>query len=343
MMHGSHWRLDGIGFLKMADRLLAALGAVIRVGVNAPLESCGIDLTPHLTPFLDEVSGAYADEDSTPPAVKDVADHLLDTVLKGAPSIGLPLTPGTEKALPGPGSRVRITLDKDTTQEVVAACTALGLKVTSAVHAAIVQAVTAHEQHPLARHYCNTTAIDLRRRLPGGNKGDGPELAAGMFISPGLVCIEEPGAEGKGFDVIANEFNATYAADMSRLYHTRDGEAVSVVEATAPFARRIVPLLQMPQPEGLPPQNAPHLSSIGVVETHLRREYLIDSGKGTNLAVEDIWLGCEMISPSVCCHAWTWRDELTLGAGFNIAFLKQDFVEKFMERVKDNLLKGLGL
>ncbi|KAI3399741.1 hypothetical protein diail_5809 [Diaporthe ilicicola] len=274
ILHGSHWRLDGIGSLKLADRLLVALSAVLRVGHDAPLESYGIDCTPHLTPSLDEISGAYTDEESTPAAVKKVADGLRDTVLRGAPSVGLPLTPGTEKALPGPSSRLRVTLDAATTRSVVAACKARGIKVTSAVHAAIVQAVAAHPQHPLARHYCITAAIDLRRRLPGDKRGDGPELAAGMFISPGLVSVEEPAAEGGkgGFDAIARELNATYGADMSRLYDAGEGDMVSVTEATAPFARRIVPLLQMPQPEGLPPQNAPHLSSIGVMETYLGNE-----------------------------------------------------------------------
>ncbi|KUI56622.1 hypothetical protein VP1G_04045 [Cytospora mali] len=341
IIHGSHWRLDGIGSLKLSDRLLTALSAVIRVGVNAPLESYGIELTPHFTPSLDEISNAYTDEESTPPAVKKVADDLLNTVLKGAPSIGLPLIAGTEKALPGPSSRLRVTLDKDTTQKVVAACKAHGIKVTSAVHAAIVQAVAAHEQHPLAKHYCLTTAIDLRRRLPGGKKGDGPELAAGMFISPGLVFIEEPAAEGKGFDAIAREFDTTYAGDMSRLYDAGNGETVSVCEATAPFARRIVPLLQMPQPEGLPPQNAPHLSSIGVMETYLKREYPVDGEKGTKVVLEDVWLGGEMITPAVCCHVWTWRDELTLAAVFNTAYFEETFVKGFMESVRENLLKGL--
>lgn len=35
MIHGSHWRPDGIGSLKLADRLLVALSAAIRLGVNA--------------------------------------------------------------------------------------------------------------------------------------------------------------------------------------------------------------------------------------------------------------------------------------------------------------------
>ncbi|ROV87530.1 hypothetical protein VMCG_10686 [Cytospora schulzeri] len=325
LIHGSHWRLDGIGSLKLADRLLAALSAVIRVGVNAPLESYGIDLTPYFTPSLDEISNSYTHEESTPSAVKKVADNLLATILKGAPSIGLPLSPGAEKALPGPSSRVWVTLDKGITQKIVTACKTLGIQVTSAVHAAIVQAVSEHTQHPLAKHFCITAAIDLRRRLPGEDNRNRPELAAGMFVSPGLVFIEEPAAKGKGFDAIAREFNRTYAADMSRLYDAGDGETVSVFEATAPFARRIIPLLQMPQPEGLPPQNTPHLSSIGVIETYLKREYMVDSEKCTTLAVEDVWMGSEMITPAVCCHVWTWRDELTLAAVFNTAFYQEDF------------------
>lgn len=138
LFHGSHWRLDGIGCLKLTDRLLAALGAVIRVGLDAPLESYGLDLTPFLTPAQDEACEAYPDEDSTPPAVKKAADDVLQNFIKGAPSIGIPLTPGTEKALPGPSSRMRMTLDKATTAAVVAACKSRGYKVTSAVHAAVV-------------------------------------------------------------------------------------------------------------------------------------------------------------------------------------------------------------
>lgn len=346
ILHGSHWRLDGIGSIKLADRLLTALGAIIRVGLAAPLESYGLDLTPLFTPSLDEISNAYPDEDSTPPRVKKVTDNLLQTVLKGAPSIGLPLTPGTENALPGPSSRVRVPLDKATTAAVVAACKSRGIKVTSAVHAAIVQTTAAHPQHPLAKHYCITTAIDLRRRLPGGARGDGPELAAGMFISPGLVFIEEPAAGdggGRSFDALARDFDATYGADMSRLYDAGNGETVSVAEATAPFARRIVPLLQMPQPEGMPPQNAPHLSSIGVIETWLKREYVVDGGKGSKIEVEDVWLGGEMITPALCNHAWTWRDQLTLAAVFNTAFYEETFVKKVMQDVKQNLLSGLQI
>ena len=343
ILHGSHWRLDGIGSIKLADRLLTALCAVIRVGLDASLESYGLDLTPLLTPSLDEISDAYPDEDCTPSAVKTVADNLLQTVLKGAPSIGLSLMPGTEKALPGPSSRVRVVLDKSTTA-IVAACKSRDIKVTSAVHAAIVQTVAAHPQHPLAKHYCITTAIDMRRRLPGGKKGDGPELAAGMFISPGLVFIEEPAAEcGRAFDAFAREFDATYGADMDRLYDAGNGETVSVAQATAPFARRIVPLLQMPQPEGMPPQNAPHLSSIGVIETWLKREYGADGNNESKIAVEDVWVGGEMITPALCNHVWAWRDQMTLAAVFNTAFYNEAFVKQVMEDVKQILLLGLQI
>lgn len=344
ILHGSHWRLDGIGSLKLADRFLTALCTVIRVGVAALLESYGLDLTPLFTPSLDEISNACPDEDSTPPRVKKVADNLLQTVIKGAPSVGLPLTPGTEKAVPGPSSRVRVTLNKPTTAAVVAACKARGIRVTSAVHAAIVQVVAAHPQHPLAKHYCITTAIDLRRRLPGGRCGDGPELAAGMFISPGLVFIQDPAAGGgRAFDDIAREFDATYAADMSRLYDAGNGETVSVCEATAPFARRIVPLLQMPQPDGMPPQNAPHLSSIGVIERWLKREYVADGDQGSNITVDDVWLGGEMITPALCNHVWTWRDQMTLAGVFNTAYYEETFARQVMEDVKQNLLKGLQI
>lgn len=171
---------------------------------------------------------------------------------------------------------------------------------------------------------------------------DGPELAVGTFISPVLVFIEEPAAGGgRSFEAIVREFDATYGADMSRLYDAGKGETVSVAQATAPFARRIVPQLQMPQPEGMPPRNAPHLSSIGVIETWLKREDVVDGEKGSKIEMEDVWLGGEMITPALGNHVWTWRDQLTLAAVFNTVFYEEAFVKKVMEDVKQNLLLGL--
>lgn len=130
---------------------------------------------------------------------------------------------------------------------------------------------------------------------------------------------------------------------MSDLYETDNGEKISIAQITAPFARRIVPLLQIPQPEGMPPQNAPHLSSTGVVETWLKREYVTYGDEGSNIKVEDVWLSGEMITPGSCNHVWTWRDQMTLAAVFNTAFYGEAFVKQFMEGVKQNLLLGLQI
>jgi hypothetical protein len=73
-------------------------------------------------------------------------------------------------SIPAPSSRMRVTFDRPTTAAAVAACKSRGIRVTSAVHAAIVQAVAAHPQHPQPKHYCITTAIDLWCRLPGGTE-----------------------------------------------------------------------------------------------------------------------------------------------------------------------------
>jgi hypothetical protein len=100
----------------------------------------------------------------------------------------------------------------------------------------------------------------------------------------------------------------------------------------------------MPPPEGMPPQNAPHLSSIGVIERWLKREYVVvDGDKGSNITVEDIWLGGEMITPALCNHVWTWRDQMILARVFNTAYYQGAFVKHVMEDVKENLLRGLQI
>lgn len=90
ILHGSHWRLDGIGSLKLMDRFLAALCAVVRIGVAAPLDSYGLDLTPLFTPSLDEISNAYPNEDSTPPAVKRVPATCYRPFSRGHPRSACP-------------------------------------------------------------------------------------------------------------------------------------------------------------------------------------------------------------------------------------------------------------
>lgn len=133
----------------------------------------------------------------------------------------------------------------------------------------------------------------MRRRLPRGKKGDGPELAAGTFTSAGVGLIEDPAGPGgavRPFDDIAREFDATYGADMSRLYDGGGGEMVSAAQVVVLFARRLAPVLQAapPQGEDAPPQYAPILTSVGVVENWLKREHVVDAGKGARISAEDV-------------------------------------------------------
>jgi hypothetical protein len=171
----------------------------------------------------------------------------------------------------------------------MAVCKTVGIKVASAVHAAIVQAVAVHEQHPLAKHFCITAVIDLRRLLLGKIRSNVPELVAEMFIASGLVFSEEPAAEGKGFDATAREFNTTYVAYMSRLYNAGDSETMSVFKPTAPFARRIVPALADALARGAAAARCvTSQQDRGNGAVSEEREYLVDGEKSTRLAVEDV-------------------------------------------------------
>lgn len=92
----------------------------------------------------------------------------------------------------------RLHSKKVTTQKVKAVCKTFAIKMTSAVHAAIVQAVAVYEQHPLTTHFFITAVIDLQSRHLRKIRGNVPEPEAGFFISLGLVFVEEPVAEVKG-------------------------------------------------------------------------------------------------------------------------------------------------
>ncbi|KAI7780066.1 hypothetical protein LA080_000079 [Diaporthe eres] len=60
----------------------------------------------------------------------------------------------------------------------------------------------------------------------------------------------------------------------------------------------------------------------------LKRDYVVDGEKGSRIAVGDVWLGGEMITPALCNHVWTWRDQMTLAAVFNTAYYEEAFVKQ---------------
>ncbi|KAM0797675.1 hypothetical protein BDR22DRAFT_892104 [Usnea florida] len=138
-----HWRIDGIGTLHLLNTFLSFLAH------PDPIVVFGTEGKNLFAPLDDAVSIP-----STPtPEAKQEAKAIVTNYANNIPSIGLPPTSST--TLPTASARCILTLSRDRTAAIVKACKAHHVTVTTAVHAAVVAAVSQHKPGPSnpASHY----------------------------------------------------------------------------------------------------------------------------------------------------------------------------------------------
>lgn len=164
----SHWRIDGMGMLMLANSYLSSLATLICLGLSARLE----DVTARapaargsLTPSLDDVLESYKDDDSTPESAQLAADELIARYRKSIPSINLPLSDDRAKASPKSTYRNSVHFDSTTTARILKVCKKRGFSVSAAIQSAVLKVATCYKQHPMARSYASYFSTDLRHEL----------------------------------------------------------------------------------------------------------------------------------------------------------------------------------
>ncbi|RYP63501.1 hypothetical protein DL771_009246 [Monosporascus sp. 5C6A] len=356
VIRSSHWRIDGVGMALLSHDFMTALASVMQHGVDAPLKVLvgGRESVSSLAPNLEllvrgespSVGSADGEED---PTLAAGADALVAEFLRGVPSIGLPTRHGSAELSPGASGCVVARLDTATTAKVAAACRERSIKVTSAVHAAIIRVTAGFPQHPLSKCYAAFVPVDLRRSLEAVATPESKAVSkvVGLYFSGLPVCVDsvlpEEGKNIKGFEDIARDLAAVYARDLLQFWDVGDGSGrkISFLDLAEPYVRRTTALFGAPVPEGLPPVQTPDLSSLGKVDTYLQREYG-SAGRG-KVEVADFWIGTEMLNRCVQFHTWSWRDELNLGACFNLSYYEKEFVGDILGKVIQELLQGCGV
>ncbi|KAL7622879.1 hypothetical protein AAE478_006558 [Parahypoxylon ruwenzoriense] len=354
VLRSSHWCIDGVGMVRLGHNFLTILASILRLGTEAALDSLVIRspvdtlISPSLEELIRQKSNIPPGSEEDP-ILAEGADILVGEFIRGVPSIGLPTRADPTQGLSKNSLRVSTHLSSSTTAKVVAACRAKGLKVTSAVHAAIVLATAGFSQHPLSKSYTAFAPVDLRRALTAtaGPEEEHGSRVTGLYFSGLPVCVEgildANGKISKDFDTVAREINAVYSRDLVKFWSPDDGsgKTFSLPDLAESYLRRTTALLSAPAPEVFPPVQTPDLSSLGKVETHIQRDYVVDGD--TKIEVVDCWLATEMLTRNVQFHVWSWRDELTLGACFNNSFYEESFVVEVLDKVIEQLLVGCGV
>ncbi|KAI4859337.1 hypothetical protein F4820DRAFT_173325 [Hypoxylon rubiginosum] len=352
VLRTSHWRVDGVGMTKLGHRFLATLADVVKLGADAALDTYAAQppayppIGPSLETLIRGSKPPILSASKEDPVLAAAADALVGEFLRGVPSIGLPTRANSYDSLPGSSSRVAITLDETATGKVTATCRERKLKVTSAVHAAIVRATAKFPQHPLSKSYAAFVPVDLRRPLAstvGPETRDDPRVT-GLYFSGLPVCIEDVlGTDGKApkdFETISRELDAVYSRDLLEFWkpegHT--GSAIGFLDLIETYLQRTTALLSATLPEGLPPLQTPDLSSLGKMDAFLQNNYGV--GDGAKVKVVDCWLGTETLNRGVQFHTWGWKGKMTLSACFNNSFYEEAFVVDVLGKAIEELLAG---
>lgn len=243
------------------------------------------------------------------------ATDLLMQFVNNVPSIGLPTRDSTQ--MPGGTYRSDVVLDPGTTSAIVSASKKRGLTVTTALHAALIVALQQLTPVPLSNSTKYTTcgAFNVRPFLkaPFNDSTLHPDT-----VHAALLPL-----------TLHTSTYANLAAQLTQFYKQRlPPSADSHIHEgiMVPFTNRLADMLGQPPPVDLPAPSDPILSSVGIVDAYLKREY-------GDIEVKDFWVGVEMVTPQITCHLWTWQGKMTLGACYNETFYDQGFVQDFLQRV----------
>ena len=310
-IHFSHSRMDGIGAMHLLHQLFKALAE--------PRNKAFGTESKNLSPNFNDATGTST---SVTPEIQQAVAKMATEFISNVPSVGLPNFASNH--VPGSTQRRGLQLETQATSAVVNACRERGIGVTAAVHAAVIAATYQLAPPELAaRKYLSWCAFDLR---PYCTPPYDSAAHAVTLYHAGLVAVVAPSS----FLTNASELQSMY----KRSWQPSQSNLLSLV---IPLTESITALLSQPLPPNLPPPTEPALSSLGVVDRY------IDSKYGDKIEVKDFWLAVEMLSRQVQVYVWTFQDRLRLSACFNESFYEGGFVEGFLSRIQDILLKELEI
>ena len=310
MVHSSHWRIDGIGYLHLLHRFFEAVA-------DSSLIEFG-DEGKNLSPGLDEVMSIP--EPWTEEAGQAGQNALMD-YSKELPTIGMKTKAGQ---VPGATQRCRMTLSPEETSAIIAGCKSNGFSVTSCVHAAIVCVAQQKGDSGIpATKYTSLFAWDFRKYCPPPYDGADHPVASYHSGFPGTI-------RPSTFLDNASQWQKIYSRNPT-------SKEWGVFDWHAAYIRfGITSLTQTPPPGSTVPTD-PSLSSLGDIGSLVKAKY------GDTVEVVDIWVGVETLTRQIATHIWTWEGRMSFSACFNENFYDADFVEEYLKNVKEELMKGLGI
>lgn len=312
MFRAHHATMDGMGTIHMWQDLLNILA---NPKPTPTFGSEGSNLAP--------VFSIAAKLPPTTAKEIELAQAELANFFAAQPGIGLPF----KGSAPGTFAVDHYTFPSDITAAILAGCKAQGLTPTHALHTAIMLTTRRLDAtSPPSRSYGAFAPFNLRKYV----SSDAKRFSVSSYLSAWFIKTTPP------MDTSREGFLAL--AKIVKDYYVETAKDTHKLRVNDPWYQGVIDVLAS-IPSNAPPQPPPSaglLSTIGIVESNIRRSY-------PRLEVDDFWFALELLSPEIACHSWTFGGELTFQCSYNEGYHSLDEVKNFQNVVKNVLLEGLDV
>ncbi|KAI1097947.1 hypothetical protein F4804DRAFT_326098 [Jackrogersella minutella] len=310
VFRGHHHTLDGTGVLLFWHSYLSALAS--------PIKDIKFGDEPtRLAPTMEKVLG-YPEQPTQAQSEKATA-HFLNWAAN-VPGIGPVSRLGA-----APSGRClsnELVFSTETTEALVAACKDRGVSMSAAVHAAYVQAIVKHaDPKSKLAQYVTATQFNLRPYLPEPYSSS--KHAVSVYYTPFPYKIDLPASY---WDI---------AKSLHEYYQTTFKGDAEMLELKGHFSRVLCGAVQTPEFLANPISKDALVSSLGIAERYLQREY------GSGIKVKDFKMGVDVVMGMSMFFFYTFRDQLRLAYSFNDGFEEPENIQMYLEEVRTNLVQKL--
>ena len=322
MFRSNHMHIDAIGCFDIMNDIIE----LITRPRKASFEYDGSE-AKNLAPVLEDAANLPAATAAETQKAKDI----LTNHLANLPSIGQAFDPASKAQ----SSRTVTTkFGEDLTKKVLDACKKLGVTPTHAIQSAIALAVEreVRQEDGLLSYAGLMIANERPNVLDHATSQHCNLYMMGLPISVKLSGHDD-------FLSIMREYQKQYLAN------SRGGRDLEEHKEHLTIGCQFLLELSKGLTSAPPVErsaNEPILSSLGVIERHIKNDYPGVSA-GEQLKVDDFWFWVDTMSQQNIVYLWTFAGRMTITTCFNDGYYSKEYVDRWHRSVEEIMLEGLGL
>jgi hypothetical protein len=309
LFRGQHHNIDGIGVFMFWDAYLKALASPVKDF------QWGNEMS-RLAPSLEEALG-YP-EPPTPEQAEKAKAQFMDWA-SVIPGVGPVSKVGTVPS--GNCRHTELRVPAETTEAIVKACKEKNTTVTAALHAAYVSTIIKYAAPNSKSEYVTAISFDLRTYLP--EPYDSSDYAVSFYFSPRFFRHPLPSSFWDIEKALKNAYHTTFKGNQEAL------------ATNAYFGQAILEGAQTPEFLTTPIPSDALVSSLGVSERYMKREY------AEGIKVVDVQFYNDVVMGMSGLHFYTFRDQLRMIFNYNDGFEESEDIQKYLDEVMSTLKREL--